>query len=163
MLYDTELSQGMLLVLTCCRHEKGHQDARSCKQAKQIQQEPGRPAKHSSNGKAELKSCLTGHQGLEQLAQDENKQTRTGMSGDCCVCSMSSVGASGMAVGQYLLEEVHGDPRVPDASHLVGRHEALPVAAQPVTRTGLVVLHNMQLSTVIPLQSCHHEDYCQVA
>ena len=40
-----------------------------------------------------------------------------------------------------LFEEVHGHASVPDASHLVGGHEALPVTAEPVTCTGLVVLH----------------------
>ena len=41
-----------------------------------------------------------------------------------------------------LFQEVHRDTSVPDASHLVWRHETLPIAAQPVSCIGLVILHD---------------------
>ena len=44
-----------------------------------------------------------------------------------------------------LPKEVHGDASVANTRHLVRRHETLPVAAQPITRIGLVVLHGPQL------------------
>lgn len=41
-----------------------------------------------------------------------------------------------------LFEEVHGHTSVSDPSNLVRRVETLPVAAEPVTSIGLVVLHH---------------------
>ena len=51
-------------------------------------------------------------------------------------------GGWGGGGGGYHFVEVHGPTSVPDASHLVGRHEALPVATEPVTCTGFVILHS---------------------